>query len=348
MGQTIVSNWIEVTFLGGLLLIVIFGAQSLYISLIILTALLATREFFQIGVSLRRYVLSPENWIEVFTIIFTGIVLFHSGDEASKDYVVTLKRHFSAIAIVLSWTELITLVGKHPKLTRYNVYVTMFYKVLGTFCFFLLWYAFFIIAFGLAFYIMLRKDNGSPLDPEAMIFFNKPWLALVKTSTMFVGELEFSDIPIDEENDLSPLAYIFLLCFVFLIVVVLMNLLNGLAVSDTGIIQEEAEIVTYISRVDTISYTESVLLGDPFGFLTNWPAFKWLKNVPNMSCCKPLHQNKTFSTMFHKITGATGILLFYSFMEEASLTFEPNEKSYQCCLKVENMDETVIRSAKNI
>ena len=52
--------------------------------------------------------------------------------------------------------------------------------------------------------------------------------------------------------------------------------------------------------------------------------------------------------MFHKITGATGILLFYSFMEEASLTFKPNEKSYQCCLKVENMDETVIRSAKNI
>ena len=101
-----------------------------------------------------------------------------------------------------------------------------------------------------------------------------------------------------------------------------MNLLNGLAVSDTGIIQEEAEIVTYISRVDTISYTESVLLGDPFGFLTNWPAFKWLKNVPNMSCCSCLHQNKTLSAMFHKITGATGILLFFSFMEEPSLTLQ--------------------------
>ena len=344
--QTIFSNWIEVAFLIGLIFIIIFGAQSLYFSLIILTALLAIREFFQIGVSLRRYLLSPENWIEVTTIILVCIILFHQGGHPADELV--LKRHLSSIAIVLSWTELITLVGKHPKLTRYNVYVTMFYKVLSTFCFFLLWYAFFIIAFGLAFYIMLHKDDGSVPDPDAMVFFNKPWLALVKTSTMFVGELEFSDIPIDIENALSPLAYVFLLCFVFLIVVVLMNLLNGLAVSDTGIIQEKAEIVTYISRVDTISYTESVLLGDPFGFLTNWPAFKWLKNVPNMSCCTPLHQNKTFSAMFHKITGATGILLFYSFMEEASLTFKPNEKSYQCCLKVENMDETVIRSAKNI
>merc|ERR1719507_265186 len=135
-----------------------------------------------------------------------------------------------------------------------------FTKSYNHLCFFLAWYAFFIIAFGLAFYILLHKDDGSVIGDDDYIYFNKPWLALVKTSTMFVGELEFSDIPIDVDNYLSPLAYMFFLSFVFLIVVVLMNLLNGLAVSDTAIIQEKAEIVTYISRVDTISYTESVLL----------------------------------------------------------------------------------------
>ena len=112
----------------------------------------------------------------------------------------------------------------HLSHSRYNVYVTMFYKVLGTFTFFLLWYAFFIVAFGLAFYILLHNDQAE------YIYFNQPWLALVKTSTMFVGELEFSDIPIDVDSHLSPLAYLFFLCFVFLIVVVLMNLLNGSAV----------------------------------------------------------------------------------------------------------------------
>lgn len=50
-----------------------------------------------------------------------------------------MKRHMAAIALVLSWAEFITLVGKHPKLTRYNVYVNMFYKVMGTFLFFLIW-----------------------------------------------------------------------------------------------------------------------------------------------------------------------------------------------------------------
>ena len=77
------------------------------------------------------------------------------------------------------------------------------------------------------------------------MFFNKAWLSIVKTTTMFVGELEFSDIPINHESYLAPLAYVYFLTFVFLIVVVLMNLLNGLAVSDTGIIREKAEIYSY-------------------------------------------------------------------------------------------------------
>ena len=342
--KLILSNWIEAALLTGLTLILIFGAQSLFTALIITTGLLALREFFQVTVSLRRYLLSPENWIEVTTIILIGIILFHNDEDKA------LKRHLSAIAIVLSWAELITLVGKHPKLTRYNVYVTMFYKVLGTFCFFLLWYAFFIVAFGLAFYILLHKDDGSPIGEDDYIYFNKPWLALVKTSTMFVGELEFSDIPIDVDSQLGPLAYLFFLSFVFLIVVVLMNLLNGLAVSDTGIIQEKAEIVTYISRVDTISYTESVLLGDPFNFLSNWPAFQWLKNIPSLSCCSQLHKHKLIQDVFYKITGATGILLFYSFMKEARMSIKPNDRSQQCqqCIRVHEMDPTIIASAKKI
>ena len=56
-----------------------------------------------------------------------------------------------------------------------------------------------------------------------------------------------------------------------------MNLLNGLAVSDTAVIREKAEIVTYNIRVETISCFEAVLLGDPFNFLANWPAIKLLQ-----------------------------------------------------------------------
>ena len=323
----IFSNWVEVLLILFMGAVAIGGAATLTYALILLLGLLVVRELFQVTVSLKRYLFSPENWIEVSMILCISIILFAP---ASYD----LKRHLCAISIVLSWAELITLVGKHPKLTRYNVYVTMFYKVMGTFFFFLCWYMFFIVAFGLGFFIMMHKEPED-VEKEDYIFFNNPWLALVKTSTMFVGELEFSDIPIDITSHLGILGYIFFLSFVFLIVVVLMNLLNGLAVSDTGEIQNKAEIVSYISRVETISYTESVLLGDPFNFLSNWPRLKWIVSMPSCSFCSTLYKNEILKRLFHKITGSTGILLFYTFLPSKTLTITPNKKDRNCgCLKV--------------
>ena len=66
---------------------------------------------------------------------------------------------------------------------------------------------------------------------------------------MFVGELEFGDLPFNKNSPYLPLTYIFFLSFVFLIVVVLMNLLNGLAVGETGDCRDKAEVYSYLSQV---------------------------------------------------------------------------------------------------
>ena len=154
-----------------------------------------------------------ENWLELAAIVLAGVILYLPDEKFSAPC--DTKRTLAAFAIVISWATLITLIGRHPKLAQYNIYVTMFYKILETFGTFLVWYSFFLVAFSLGFYIMLHKD--SPVGSEDYAFFNDPWLSFVKTSTMFVGEIEFSDIPIDLENGLWPLGYIFLLGFIFLI-----------------------------------------------------------------------------------------------------------------------------------
>ena len=101
--------------------------------------------------------------------------------------------------------------------------------------------------------------GASEAEEEGLqTFFNNPFLTFVKTSTMFVGELEFSDIPINLDSELMPLSYLYFLSFVILIVVVLMNLLNGLAVSDIRMIQERAETVAYLSIVDTVRLNKQV------------------------------------------------------------------------------------------
>ena len=156
-----------------------------------------------------------------------------------------------------------------------------------------------MLAFALGFYIMLHKDyvRDAPGEDE-FPFFNTAWHSMIKTTIMFVGEIEFGDLPIDLNHWMS---FLFLLSFVFLIIVVLMNLLNGLAVSDTGLIREQAEIVSHIARVDTISYTESILLGDPLDFLGNWPPFKWITNLPSMALLRCLFNNKSALHLLHKV-----------------------------------------------
>ncbi len=185
--------------------------------------------------------------------------------------------------MLLTWTECLVLVGRHPRL---STNVTMFATVVGTFLKFLLWYGIIVVAFGIAFYIMLHADHADPpkgSDGESRYeFFDSFWIALFKTSAMFVGELEFSDIPYTD----NVISYLVFLAFIFLVVVVLMNLLNGLAVSDTGLIREEAEVVGWSARVDLITYTESMLLGDPFYFLSNWPPIRLLQRIPSCAVCR--------------------------------------------------------------
>ena len=105
---------------------------------------------------------------------------------------------------------------------RCNIYSTMFFSVLTTFLTFLLWYfeviidrkieycrknthvhlrySLFIVAFGLGFFILLHSDEAKTMkkekdEEEKPKFFDHLGLSIVKTFSMFVGELEFSEVP---------------------------------------------------------------------------------------------------------------------------------------------------------
>ena len=137
-------------------------------------------------------------------------------------------------------------------------------------------FSFMILAFSLSFYLVYQVNDQ----------FETYHQSLLKTFAMSTGEIEYTDLPLSAFPVSSHLLFI---VFVFLIVLVLMNLLNGLAVSDTNDIKEKAEIYSYISRVETISYMESVLLGDPFDFLSNVPAY--LANLPSGSLLRQMYRN---------------------------------------------------------
>ena len=113
--RVILSNWVEVALIIFMVVLIIVKEHFLWLAMLILLSILVIREGFQLTISLRRYILSPENWIEVSMIILISILLFLEDNTTGID----IKRHMAAFAIVLSWAELITLVGKHPKLSRF-------------------------------------------------------------------------------------------------------------------------------------------------------------------------------------------------------------------------------------
>merc|ERR1719273_2582648 len=155
-----------------------------------------------------------------------------------------------------------------------------------------------------------------------------------------------------------PVTFLFFLAFIFLIVVVLMNLLNGLAVGEIGEIREEAKVYSYLSQVETISYIESTMLGDPFNFLKNIPIIlSWL---PSCSLIRQFYKITVVRTVFAKVFGPD-ILLFYNYFADTRVNVKPNDttgccccapsrhlRTYCCCLSEDEMGREIIRSAKAI
>ena len=184
-------------------------------------------------------------------------------------------RCISGMIIVLVSLRYLMSISKLPRFKNYNLYVIMFYKVTTRYVKIMVWYSFYLIAFGLGFYIILHpdvkkrkrvKENSSTDDDSEDTDvkenkFRNPFLALVKTSVMFVGELEYSDFQIRGGDVSVTLTYAFLLLFMFLMIIVLMNLLNGMAVSETGQIMKDSLIENQVCFINTIRFFESLYVG---------------------------------------------------------------------------------------
>ena len=152
---TFLSSWFEIFLAAMAAFLLIFSSGGLWYVLIFLLSVLALREMVQVTASLKRYLLSPENILELVMMSLLAYLLFDPDNPG--DCQCRVKRHVAALVILLSWVEMIVLVAKHPRLAKYNVYISMFYKVLKTFFSFLLWYSLFLMAFAFGFYIMLHK-----------------------------------------------------------------------------------------------------------------------------------------------------------------------------------------------
>lgn len=142
----------------------------------------------------------------------------------------------------------------------------MFTTVLKTYFFILLSYVPFLIAFSFVFSLIFNvesSDDGTATvnstntttssGDEEFDHFGTIFSSLVRTTVMLTGEFNYPDIPM--KHWLGRLIFVI---FLFLMVIVIMNLLNGLAVSDIQKIKKDTDTYHHISIVETLSYSRYV------------------------------------------------------------------------------------------
>lgn len=277
------------------------GGSNPLLSLILVVTfcLLVIREVFQGVVNPRKYFLSFENWVEILLIVVTGLILLQSSPGEHT------KKQLSAIAILLAAFELVLLIGQHPKM---STNIVMLRTVSYNFFKFFLWSSILILAFALSFHTLFKetpdKDNN---ESDEQDFFMTPGISLLKTIVMLTGEFDASSINFQKFPVTSHIIFVM---FVFLIAIILFNLLNGLAVSDTQLIKSNAELVGHVARIEHIAYIESMLLSNTL-----------LIKIKNLFCCISNIDNHKMALPLDLSHRAC---LFPHFLKDYKMTIQPN------------------------
>jgi hypothetical protein len=246
-----------------------FVYNLFYILSFISLSLLIIRESMQLIISVKQYLKSRSNWIDIILIFASLVILLFENSIPNH-----ISRVLRTVIILLAVTEYFNLLGLLPLLSV-SLYTKMFKKVCTTFLKSLAFYSVLILGFAFSFYVlqgdkMLKdlekfekygRDNSTNDIPVTNATRNERYnnfytvgISIVKTFVMLTGELEGSYL------QLEGFAYsaLFLL-FLFLITIVLYNLLNSLAVSDTQEIKSDALLIDLHQRILTMHETEETV-----------------------------------------------------------------------------------------
>jgi hypothetical protein len=203
-------------------------------TLIFAALYLLLREFLQLIATPNRYFQKLDNYFELVLIVLIGLILCPEGWFGDA-----VRRGLGAITILLAVLELLLLIDSLPTFSV-SSNILLIKTVTHTFLNIFTLYAIIISAFGFAFYTLFglygqqAKDCAKSKKCTADNVFNNFFelgLSMLKTVVMFAGEFEASSIDFKQ----NVVGYIVFLVFVFFMAIVMINLLNGLAVTDTQV-----------------------------------------------------------------------------------------------------------------
>lgn len=196
---------------------------------------LIIREAIQFAMSPLLHFWSVTNLMEIALILLSILTCIESSYDKET------QRVLAVFTILLVSLEFCLLVGSLPVLSI-STHMLMLRAVSSSFIKSFAFYSILVLTFSLCFYILfgkpqevqdekqLQDEKDSKEDEGHFNSFSVPIEALIKTIVMLTGEFDAGDIKFD-----NVYTYFIFLLFVFFMTIVLFNLLNGLAVSDTQV-----------------------------------------------------------------------------------------------------------------
>ncbi|XP_064077498.1 transient receptor potential channel pyrexia-like isoform X2 [Macrobrachium nipponense] len=172
--------------------------------------------------------------------------------------------HLASLLLLLMWTECMLLIGRFPSC---GIYVVMFTRVAKVFLRIFAIYFCLLLAFSSAFYITMHCHNKvkSPDDEKTSsssdqskeeedgenTIFSNPILTFIKTLTMMIGEVDFSDLN-EGLSHLRVTGHVIFVLFVILVSIILSNLLVALAVNDVQGLRNSAHLERLIKQTELV------------------------------------------------------------------------------------------------
>ncbi|XP_032598623.1 transient receptor potential cation channel subfamily A member 1 isoform X2 [Drosophila grimshawi] len=208
--------------------------------IVIYILLNSMRELIQIYQQRLHYLVETVNLIS--WVLYISALIMIAPAFRSDGAINTIHYSAASIAVFLSWFRLLLFLQRFDQV---GIYVVMFLEILQTLIKVLLVFSILIIAFGLAFYILLSKIIDPQPNPNHLSFSNIP-MSLVRTFSMMLGELDFVGTYVNpyyrDQLKVPMTSFLILSVFMVLMPILLMNLLIGLAVGDIESVRRNAQL----------------------------------------------------------------------------------------------------------
>lgn len=239
--------------------------------------LMVIYELIQFVVSYKTYFFKISNWLDISMIYFSYIVLL-----GSFDYDADTFKRVRATMILIMAAQTIQLVARVSFLSM-SLHMAIFKKVCKTFLKTIALYLILILAFAMSFYTMNDKMEKGKEDS-----FSDPFMSVITTVRMMLSD--FDKIEIDSKDHFQGALF---LLFVVVITVILFNLLNALAISDTRDIIKDAELVDAKKRISILFSYERLFNNLDINYGNIFPELTKIVITPNRDRVVKVKPNMT-------------------------------------------------------